>query len=107
MLDDTLVVWTTEFGRMPTFQAGANGRDHNPKGFTYFMAGAGVKGGTSYGETDELGHEAVVDRHHIRDLHATVLHLMGLEPNRLSFFYGGLDQKLVGVQGADVIEGII
>jgi hypothetical protein len=106
MLEETLIVWGGEFGRQPVGQ-GKGGRDHNPKGFTYFLAGGGVRGGTSYGETDELGHEAVSNRHHIRDLHATVLHLMGLEPNRLSFFYGGLDQKLVGVQGADVIEGII
>jgi hypothetical protein len=106
MLEETLIVWGGEFGRQPVGQ-GKGGRDHNPKGFTYFLAGGGVRGGTSYGETDELGHEAVSNRHHIRDLHATILHLMGLDPNRLSFFYGGLDQKLVGVQGADVIEGII
>jgi hypothetical protein len=107
LLEETLIVWGGEFGRQPVGQGDKGGRDHNPKGFTYFLAGGGVRGGTSYGETDELGHEAVVHRHHIRDLHATVLHLMDLDPNRLSFFYGGLDQKLVGVQGADVIEGIL
>jgi hypothetical protein len=107
LLEETLIVWGGEFGRQPVGQGDKGGRDHNPKGFTYFLAGGGVRGGTSYGETDELGHEAVVERRHIRDLHATVLHLLGLNPNRLSFFYGGLDQRLVGVQGADVIEGIL
>jgi hypothetical protein len=107
LLEETLVVWGGEFGRQPVGEGAKGGRDHNPKGFTYFLAGGGVKAGTSYGETDELGHEAVVNRHHIRDLHATILHLMGLDPNHLNFFYGGLEQKLVGVQGADVIEGII
>ncbi|HEX2747822.1 MAG TPA: DUF1501 domain-containing protein [Verrucomicrobiales bacterium] len=107
LLDETLVVWGGEFGRQPVSQGGQGGRDHNPKGFTYFMAGGGVKGGTSYGETDELGHEAVVDRHHIRDLHATILHLMGMDPTKLSYFYGGLAQRLVGVTGATPITGVI
>jgi hypothetical protein len=71
------------------------------------MAGGGVRGGTSYGETDELGHEAAVDRHHIRDLHATILHLMGLDPQRLTYFYGGLDQKLTGVVEPEVIRRIL
>jgi hypothetical protein len=106
LLDQTLVVWGGEFGRQPVGQ-GNGGRDHNPKGFTYFLAGGGVRGGTSYGETDDLGHEAVVNRHHIRDLHATILHQMGFDPNKLSYFYGGLEQRLVGVQGAEVIGGII
>ena len=107
LLEETLIIWGGEFGRQPVGQGEKGGRDHNPKGFTYFLAGGGVKSGTSYGETDELGHEAVVNRRHIRDLHATILHLMGLDPERLSFFYGGLDQKLIGVQGAEVIEEII
>lgn len=107
LLDETLVVWGGEFGRQPVSQGDKGGRDHNPKGFTYFLAGGGVKGGTSYGETDELGHEAVVNRHHIRDLHATILHLMGLDPNKLSYFYGGLNQRLVGVSGAEPIAAII
>lgn len=107
LLDETLVVWGGEFGRQPVGQGDKGGRDHNPKGFTYFLAGGGVKGGTSHGETDELGHEAVVDRHHIRDLHATILHLMGMDPNKLSYFYGGLEQRLVGVAGADPIEALI
>lgn len=107
LLDDTLVVWGGEFGRQPVGQGANGGRDHNPKGFTYFLSGGGVKGGTSYGETDDFGHEAVVDRHHVRDLHATILHLMGLEPERLTYFYGGLDQKLTGVQPARAIQGIL
>jgi hypothetical protein len=107
LLKETLVVWGGEFGRQPVVQGGSGGRDHNPKGFTYFMAGGGVKGGTSYGETDELGHEAVVNRHHIRDLHATILHLMGLDYRKLTYFYGGLNQKLTGVIEPEVIEGIL
>jgi hypothetical protein len=107
LLKETLVVWGGEFGRQPVVQGGSGGRDHNPKGFTYFLAGAGVKGGTSYGETDELGHEAVVNRHHIRDLHATILHLMGLDYRKLTYFYGGLNQKLTGVIEPEVIQGIL
>ena len=106
LLEETLVVWGGEFGRQPVSQ-GNGGRDHNPKGFTYWLAGAGVKAGTSYGETDEIGHEAVVDRHHVRDLHATLLHLMGLKHEQLSYFYGGLDQKLTGVVPAQPIHGVI
>lgn len=107
LLEETLVVWGGEFGRQPVSQGDQGGRDHNPKGFTYFLAGGGVRGGTSYGETDELGHEAVVNRHHLRDLHATLLHQMGLDPDKLTYFYGGLEQRLVGVEGARVIQGIL
>lgn len=112
LLEETLVVWGGEFGRMPvteTFNTGGKtgGRDHNPKGFTYWLAGGGVKGGTSYGETDELGEGAAVNPHHLRDLHATILHLMGLNHEHLTFFYGGLDNKLTGVIPAEVIQGIL
>ena len=107
LLDETLVIWGGEFGRQPVSQGNNGGRDHNPKGFTYWMAGKGVKAGTSYGETDELGHEAVVDRHHVRDLHATILHLMGLDHKKLTYFYGGLDQKLTGVVEAKPIRGVM
>jgi uncharacterized protein (DUF1501 family) len=107
LLDETLVVWGGEFGRQPVWQGANGGRDHNPKGFTYWLAGAGVKPGVMYGETDELGHEAVKDRHHIRDLHATILHLMGLDHERLTYRYGGLDQKLTGVQHAYPIDGVL
>ncbi len=107
LLDSTVVVWGGEFGRQALSQGNKGGRDHNPLGFTYWLAGGGTKGGTSYGETDELGHSAVVDRHHIRDLHATILHLMGIDHQKLTFFYGGLNQKLTGVVEAEVIRGVL
>ena len=107
LLEETLVVWGGEFGRQALVQGAGDGRDHNPKGFTYWLAGGGVKGGTSYGETDELGHEAAVDKHHIRDLHATILHLMGLDHSKLTYFYGGLNQKLTGVVEPEIIRGIL
>jgi len=112
LLEETLVVWGGEFGRMPvseTFNTGGKpgGRDHNPKGFTYWMAGGGVKAGTSYGETDEVGEAAEVNRHHLRDLHATILHLMGFDHERLTYFHGGLNQKLTGVLEAQPIRGIL
>ena len=113
LLDETLVLWGGEFGRQPVSQLAGNfqeanpdGRDHNPKGFTMWLAGAGIRPG-SYGETDELGAEAVVDRHHLRDLHATVLHLMGLDHTRLTYPYGGLERKLTGVVEAHPIAGIL
>jgi hypothetical protein len=108
MLDETLVIWGGEFGRQPTAEyAAGTGRDHNAYGFTMWMAGGGIKGGISYGETDELGSRAVENRLHVRNLHATALHLMGIDPNALSYFYNGLDQKLVGVEGAEPIYDII
>jgi hypothetical protein len=107
LLDETLIVWGGEFGRQAVAQDGGKGRDHNPKGFLYWMAGGGVKAGHSHGETDDIGHTAAVDRHHIRDLHATILHLMGLDHEQLTFFYGGLDHKLTGVQEAHVIHDVI
>ncbi len=108
LLDETLIIWGGEFGRQPTaeYEKGT-GRDHNAYGFTMWMAGGGVKGGVSFGQTDEIGAAAVEDRMHVKHLHATVLQLMGLDPNRLSYFYGGLDQKLVGVEGADPIRAIL
>ena len=108
MLDDTLVVWGGEFGRQPTAEyAKGTGRDHNAYGFTMWLAGGGIKGGVSVGETDELGSAATKDRMHVKHLHATILQQLGLDPNRLSYFYGGLDRKLVGVEGADPIAQII
>ncbi|MFT5471291.1 MAG: hypothetical protein ACI8UO_006424 [Verrucomicrobiales bacterium] len=108
MLDDTLVVWGGEFGRQPTAEyAKGTGRDHNSYGFTMWMAGGGVKGGVSVGQTDELGSMAVENRYHVKHLHATILSLLGLDPNNLSFFHGGLDQKLVGVEGAQSIREVI
>jgi len=108
MLDETLIVWGGEFGRQPTAEyAKGTGRDHNSYGFTMWMAGGGIQGGRSIGETDELGSRAVSNRYHVKNLHATVLNQLGLDPNNLSYFYNGLDQKLVGVEGADPFAPII
>ncbi len=108
LLEDTLVVWGGEFGRQPTAEyAKGTGRDHNAYGFTMWMAGGGIKGGMSVGKTDELGSAAIEDTLHVRNLHATILQQMGMDPNRLTYFYGGLDQKLVGVEGAEPIHQII
>ena len=108
LLDETLVIWGGEFGRQPTAEyKEGTGRDHNAYGFTMWMAGGGIKGGISVGETDEIGGAAIVDRFHVKNLHATALSLMGLDPERLTYFHGGLDQKLVGVEGADVIRQVI
>jgi hypothetical protein len=108
LLDSTLVVWGGEFGRQPTAEyAVGSGRDHNAYGFTMWLAGGGIKGGISVGETDPLGSAAVTDRFHVKNLHATILQQMGLDPNKLSYFYGGLNQKLVGVEGAEPISKII
>ncbi|MFT7679449.1 MAG: hypothetical protein ACI8QC_003451 [Planctomycetota bacterium] len=101
LLDETLVVWTGEFGRQPTAEyAEGTGRDHNSYGFTLWMAGGGIKGGHSVGRTDDLGSAAVEDRYHVRNLHATVLDQLGLDPNNTTYRFAGLDQKLVGVEGA-------
>jgi uncharacterized protein (DUF1501 family) len=108
LFNSTLVIWGGEFGRQPTAEyAQGTGRDHNAYGFTMWLAGGGVRGGISVGETDELSSAAVKDRLHVKNLHATVLSLMGLDPERLTYFYGGLDQKLVGVEGAEAIKQIL
>ncbi len=108
LLESTIVVWGGEFGRQPTAEyAQGTGRDHNSYGFTMWLAGGGIKGGVSVGSTDELGSAAVTERCHVKNLHATILHQMGLDPNKLSYFYGGLDQKLVGVEGAEPIHKIL
>ena len=99
LLKDTLVVWCTEFGRMPTFQKGASGRDHNPEGFTCWMAGAGVKAPFSYGATDDFGYKAVENIVTVHDFHATILHLLGLDHERLTFYYNGLERRLTDVEG--------
>lgn len=106
LLADTLVMFVTEFGRMPTFQKGASGRDHNPSGFTIWLAGAGVKRGFSYGATDEFGYRAVQDVTTIYDLHATVLHLLGLDHERLSFYHNGIERRLTDVHG-QVIQSVL
>jgi hypothetical protein len=108
LLDETLIIWGGEFGRQPTAEyAKGTGRDHNSYGFTMWMAGGGIKGGISVGKTDELGAAAVEDRFHVKNLHATVLTQLGFDPNKLSYFYRGLDQRLVGVEGAEPIKQII
>ena len=105
LLQDTLVVWGGEFGRTPTAQ-GRDGRDHNPQGFTMFLAGAGVKAGLGYGATDDYGYYAVDNKVHFHDLHATILHLMGLDHTRLTYRYAGRDFRLTDVHG-EVVEGIL
>jgi hypothetical protein len=105
MLRDTLVVWAGEFGRTPYAQSG-DGRDHNHKGYSIWMAGGGVKGGLTYGATDEIGHEAVKDPMHINDWHATILHLLGLDHTKLTFNYGGRNFRLTNV-GGNVARGIL
>jgi hypothetical protein len=106
LLADTLVVWVTEFGRMPTFQKGASGRDHNPKGFTVWLAGAGVKRAFSHGATDEFGYQAVQDVCTIYDLHATILHLLGLDHEALTYYHNGTDRRLTDVHG-QVIRAVL
>ncbi len=105
LLEDTLVWWGGEFGRNP-FAQGADGRDHNPQGFTHFLAGGGVKTGFAYGKTDEFGHRAVENRVHMHDLHATILHLLGLDHTRLTYRFAGRDFRLTDVEG-QVVEGIV
>jgi hypothetical protein len=108
LLDETLVLWGGEFGRQPTAEyVKGTGRDHNAYGFTMWLAGGGITPGISVGETDELGSAAVTERLHVKHLHATVLHQLGIDPNRLAYFYNGLDQKLVGVEGAEPISQLI
>ena len=108
MLEDTLIVWGGEFGRTPMFQGkGGAGRDHHIKGFSMWMAGAGVRGGISYGETDELGYHSVHDVVHVRDLHATMLHLLGIDHRRFSVQYQGLDMRLTGVEASRVVTPIL
>jgi len=106
LLSDTLVAFVTEFGRMPTFQKGASGRDHNPKGFTVWLAGAGVKRAFSHGATDEFGYQAVENITTIYDLHATILHLLGLDHERLSFYHNGIERRLTDVHG-HVIKDVL
>ena len=106
LLEDTLVLWTTEFGRMPTHQAGTAGRDHNPDGFTCWMLGAGVRPATSYGATDDFGRRAEVNPTTVWDFYATVLHLLGYDHERLTWYHNGLDRRLTDVHGT-VIDGVL
>jgi hypothetical protein len=107
LLDETLVIWCGEFGRLPIAQTGAApGRDHNPHCFSAWFAGGGVKGGVSYGESDEIGYKAAVNRVHLNDLHATILHLLGVDHQRLTYRYQGRDFRLTDVAG-EVIRPIL
>jgi uncharacterized protein (DUF1501 family) len=111
MLQDTVVIIGGEFGRTPAVEVGGlvkvqNGRDHNNHGFTYLLAGGGIKGGTTYGATDEFGFKAVENRVHIHDLHATVLHLLGLDHTKLTYFYSGRNFRLTDVAG-NVVHDIL
>jgi hypothetical protein len=108
MLEDTLIIWGGEFGRTPMFQGkGGPGRDHHIKGFTMWLAGGGIKPGISYGATDELGYHAVQDVVHVRDLHATMLHLLGIDHRRFTYKFQGLDMRLTGVEDARVVKEIL
>jgi hypothetical protein len=107
LLNDTLVIWCGEFGRLPIAQLGDKpGRDHNPHCFSAWMAGGGVKGGVSHGESDEVGYKAAVNRVHLNDLHATILHLLGLDHKRLTYLYNGRNFRLTDVAG-EVITPIL
>jgi hypothetical protein len=105
LLDETLIVWSGEFGRTP-WSEGAKGRDHHARGFTSWLAGGGVKGGLAYGETDEFGNDAVKNKVHVHDLHATILHLLGIDHERLTYRYSGRDFRLTDVSGR-VVEEIL
>ena len=105
LLEDTLIIWGGEFGRTPMAQG--DGRDHHIKGYSLFLCGGGVRGGMAYGQTDEFGYHAVENPVHVRDLHATMLHLLGLEHERLTFRHQGLDARLTGVEPAHLIQPIL
>ncbi|MBL8817627.1 MAG: DUF1501 domain-containing protein [Planctomyces sp.] len=107
MLEDTLIIWGGEFGRTPMVQGGNDGRDHHPNAFTMWLAGGGIRGGVTLGESDEFGFNATVDRVHVRDLHATILHLLGFNHKQLSFPFQGLDQRLTGVEPCRVVQEIV
>ena len=106
LLKDTLLVWTGEFGRTPQEQNNGKGRRHNNRGFTTWMAGGGVKGGIRHGATDDIGLEAAEGKVHVHDLHATLLHLLGLDHERLTYRYSGRDFRLTDVHGK-VVEDIL
>jgi hypothetical protein len=105
LLDSTLVIWGGEFGRTPVAQ-GSDGRDHNPFGFTVWLAGGGIKGGLAHGATDEFGYHAVTDKVQVHDLHATMLHLLGFDHTKLTFRFGGRDMRLTDVHG-EIVKAIL
>ncbi|MBM4077761.1 MAG: DUF1501 domain-containing protein, partial [Planctomycetes bacterium] len=107
LLNETLVVWGGEFGRMPFSEGkGEPGRNHNPYGFSMWLAGGGTNGGTAYGETDDFGFEAVVNKVHLHDLHATILHLLGIDHERLTYFHQGRNERLTDVFG-NVVDAVL
>jgi len=105
MLKDTLIVWGGEFGRTPMAQG--DGRDHHIKGYSLWMAGGGLPGGTTYGETDEFGYNAVENKVHVRDFHATLLRMLGIDHQRLTYKFQGLDFRLTGVEPARVLSDLL
>jgi hypothetical protein len=107
LLDETLVIWGGEFGRTPMVQGSTDGRDHHPNAFTMWLAGGGIKGGQTYGVSDEFGFNVVDQRVHVHDLHHTILHLLGFDPNRLTFPFQGLDQRLIGVEPTRMVEELL
>jgi uncharacterized protein (DUF1501 family) len=108
LLDETLIIWGGEFGRTPMYQGkGGAGRDHHIQGFSMWMAGGGIRGGITHGATDDLGYNAVEDVVHIRDLHATMLHLLGIHHERFSVKSQGLDMRLTGVEPAHVVTDVL
>jgi uncharacterized protein (DUF1501 family) len=109
MLDETLIIWGGEFGRTPMFQGKGKeaGRDHHIRGFSMWLAGGGVKAGVTYGATDDLGYNAVEDPVHVRDLHATMLHLLGIRHERFTYKSQGLDFRLTGVEPARVVQDVL
>jgi uncharacterized protein (DUF1501 family) len=109
MLDETLIIWGGEFGRTPMFQGKGKeaGRDHHIRGFSMWLAGGGVKPGMTYGATDDLGYNAVEDPVHVRDLHATMLHLLGIRHERFTYKSQGLDFRLTGVEPARVVQDVL
>lgn len=107
LLDQTLVIWGGEFGRTPMVQGGNDGRDHHPNAFTIWLAGGGIKPGITLGESDAFGFNATTDRVHVRDLHATILHLLGLDHQRLTYKFQGLDAKLTGVEQAHLVKQLL
>lgn len=107
LLDETLVIWGGEFGRTPMVQGGNDGRDHHPNAFTMWLAGGGIKGGVTLGASDDFGFNATEERVHVRDLHATILHLLGFNHKLLSFPFQGLDQRITGVEPCRVVEEIL
>jgi uncharacterized protein (DUF1501 family) len=102
--DDVLGLWTTEFGRMPTHQEGTTGRDHNPDAFTCWLMGAGIKGGTSFGSTDDFGRKSVENVTTVHDIYATVLHLLGIDHERLTYYFNGTNRRLTDVHGHVIRE---